>query len=93
MQAQNTLKSVMMDITARVVEIAQNADDISVVVGCVTSSIFAAVFNFKSDSSRNIFSAKASFNLTVVGDALSVIVGDMLCVGSTVGTKVGITVG
>ena len=72
------------------VEKAKDADEISGVVGVVTSSIFTEVFNLKSDSSRNIFSPKASFNLTVVGEALSVLVGGMVCVGSIEGILEGI---
>jgi hypothetical protein len=67
----------MVAIPARVVEKAKDADEISGVVGNVTSSMFAEVFNLKSDSFRNIFSPKASFNLTVVGEALSALVGSM----------------
>jgi len=65
----------------------------------MASSAFAVVFNFKSDSCRNTFSAKASFSLTVVGSSLSkgvgagVIVGRMVCVGVAVGTIEGVAEG
>jgi len=72
MQVQITPKNTTVATSAREHEIAQNADDVSRAIGRMTSSTFCADLNFKSDSCRNMFSAKASFSLAVVGPALSI---------------------